>query len=70
VTVSPGELVAPTLQLNVFDTYGPPDGVETSDELWVQPVPPESALVELEAGPDNASATAFLIANDPAAAPR
>src|SRR5262249_1151836 len=71
VTVSEGELLAPALQLNVFDTNGPPAGVLTSEEMCDQPPePPANAVVALGAGPESASATAFLIVNDPAAAPR
>jgi hypothetical protein len=71
VIVSLGPLVVPALQLKRFETYGPPAGVATREEVCVQPLaPPASALVELEAGPESASATAFPIVKEPPAAPR
>jgi hypothetical protein len=61
----------PAFQLKVFESYGPPAGVETVDGVCVQPdVVPPSAAVEEEAGPEIASLTAFVSLNEPAATPR
>ena len=71
MTTSVGSLLVPAAQLNRFETYGPPAGVETVDGVWVQPVevPPRAAVV-LEAGPEPRSTTALLSRNEPAAVPR
>jgi hypothetical protein len=71
VTLSPGELDVPASQLKAFEVYGPPAGVETSEEVCVQPlVSPESGEVALEAGPERASETAFESVNEPTSLPR
>ena len=71
MTVSEGELLVPALQLNAFDAYGPPAGLLTSDGVCDQPPElPPSEVVALDPGPESASVTAFLIVNEPAAAPR
>ena len=71
VTTSVGEDVVAVLQLNVFELYGPPAGVETVEGVCDQPVAvPPSAAVALDAGPDSPSATAFVIFKLPAAVPR
>jgi hypothetical protein len=67
VTTSVGELAVPALQLNRFETYGPPAGVDfTSGVVCVQPVavPPSAAKV-LEAGPEVASVSVFWIEKEP-----
>jgi hypothetical protein len=71
VTTSVGALVVAAAQLNGAEAYGPPEGVDTVDGMWVQPVdvPPRAAVV-LDAGPLPASLTALVRVNDPAAAPR
>src|SRR5919199_6511049 len=53
VTTSVGELVVPCAHVKVFESYGPPAGVETDDAMCVQPavVPPSAAVAE-EVGPD------------------
>ena len=56
----------PCAQEKAFDTYGPPAGVDTVDAVCDQPVlvPPSDAVAD-DAGPDSASATVFVSANEP-----
>ena len=73
VTTSVGDELVPLFQLNAFESYGPPAGVETVDGVCDQPpADPPSAAVELEPGPDSESVTAFVSLKLPplAAAPR
>ena len=71
VTTSVGELVVPALQLKVFESYGPPLGVDTVDGVCDQPlVVPPSAAVADEPGPDSPSLTAFVSVKEPATEPR
>ena len=66
VTSSVGEEVVPCAQVKVFESYGPPGGVDTVEPVCVHPVEvPPSAAVALEVGPDAVSLTAFLILNEP-----
>src|SRR5512133_1347703 len=71
VTTSVGELLVPAFQLKVFESYGPPAGVETVDGVCDQPlvVPPRADVAD-EAGPDSVSPTALCSLKLPAAAPR
>jgi hypothetical protein len=70
VTASVGELLVPLPQLNAFETYGPPLGVETVVAAKLHPVAvPASAPKVLEAGADVASVTAFCTSNEPALEP-
>ncbi len=62
VRFSVGELVVPCAQLNVLESNGPPAGVDTVEGVCVQPaLPPASAAVWEEAGPDSPSETEFVI---------
>src|SRR5680860_184089 len=71
VTASVGPLVVPPAQLNTLETYGPSEGVDTVEGVWVQPVVvPPRAAVALDAGPEPASVTAFVRVNEPTATPR
>src|SRR5436190_18507983 len=66
VTTSVGELEVPCDQLKLFESYGPPPGVDTVEGVCDHPlVVPPSAAVADEAGPDSPSVTAFVSANEP-----
>ncbi len=70
VTSTVGSLAAPSIHENAFDTYGPPDGVDTELGVCVQPaVVPPSTDVALEAGPVPASVRAFRSWKVPPAPP-
>ena len=66
VTTSVGGLVVPAFQLKVFESNGPPDGVETVDGVCDQPLlePPNAAVAE-EAGPASPSVTPLVSLNEP-----
>ena len=66
MTTSVGALDAPCDQLNAFESYGPPAGVETVDGVCDQPpvVAPRAAVAE-EAGPDSPSVTPFVSLKEP-----
>ena len=73
VTTSVGELVVPAFHENVFESNGPPAGVETVEGVCDQPpLEPPSAAVADEAGPASPSLTVFVSLNEPppATAPR
>jgi hypothetical protein len=71
VRTSVGVLELPVFQLKAFESYGPPEGVETVDGVCDQPpVVPPRALEAEEAGPDSASVTAFVSLKEPATEPR
>ncbi len=72
VTVSVGELDAPAVQLKGFETYGPPVGVGTTDDVCERPVDvPPRADVPLDATPEPpVSVRVFVRLSDPAATPR
>src|SRR5207237_1592166 len=66
VTTSVGELDAPCVQPKVFESKGPPAGVDTVDGVCDQPlvVPPRAAVAE-EATPESESPTALVSLNEP-----
>jgi hypothetical protein len=72
VTVSVGEVDVNAPHEKVFETYGPPAGVPTTDGVCVHPVElPTSTAVALDAGPEAPlSVSAFVSLSDPVTAPR